>query len=82
MAAPGEQVERAELAVTLQRAAHGGKGRGVAQAQGREAVAEVGEVHVALVVFRGLHAADCTTAEGSAAMVMRDTCPDSRRISL
>jgi hypothetical protein len=71
-----EHAERVELAMPLERPAHGFERRGLAEAQRRELVAEVGEVDVTLVVVGVVHAADCTTGEVSAAMVMRDARPD------
>ena len=50
------------------------------QAQCGEAVGELGEIDVTLVVRGGRHAEDWTIGGGSAAMVMCDACPEPRRI--
>lgn len=75
-----EGTERIELAVPRERAAHRFEGRGVAQPKGREAVAELGEVDVTLVLAVRLHAVDCTTRGAAEAMVMRDARPEYGRL--
>jgi hypothetical protein len=77
-----EEAERADLAVTRKRPAHGLERRSVTQPQCCEALAELGEVDVMRRVVGVRHAADCTTTAASPAMLMRDTSPQMRRISL
>jgi hypothetical protein len=78
----GEHAQRLELAVPRERSAHGLERRSLAQPQRREAVAELGEVNITLLVTGGLHAADESIREVCAAMVMRDALPDPGQISL
>jgi hypothetical protein len=74
-----EDAQRLELAVAQERAAHGLDRGGVAQTQRREAVAEVAQLDLTLVLAGGLHEPDESTSDGSDAIMARDTVPESRR---
>lgn len=65
-----------------ERAAHRFDRRGVAKAQRREALAELGAVDVTRGIAGARHGANCTIVGPCEAMIMRDTRPGSRRFSL
>jgi hypothetical protein len=71
----GEHGDRIDLAVAREGSAHGFDRRGVAEPQGREAVAKRGEVEGVGVGVGAVHAADCTIGGASVAIIMRDGRP-------